>query len=329
MTRPARIPLGHAPTPLEPMERLTAELRRSGPAPHLWIKRDDCTGLATGGNKTRKLEYLVADALRQGADALITWGAVQSNHVRQTAAAAARNGLACAVLLERAVERDDDYAGSGNVLLDALLGAEIVARLPAGSDLAAAAQDVAADLTARGRHPYVIPVGGSNPIGSLGYVDCATEIARHDVRFSTVVHGTGSGGTQAGLLAGFASLGVDTEVLGISVSRGEEPQRRLVHELAEATLRQLGHDGGLPAERVRVDDRFVGEGYGIPTPAMVDAVTLVARSEGILLDPVYTGKAMAGLLVNIAEGRFDPADNVVFVHTGGSVGLFAYRSAFA
>ena len=311
------------------MHRLTAELRRKGTAPNLWIKRDDCSGLATGGNKTRKLEYLVADALQKGADTLITAGAVQSNHVRQTAAAAAHYGLACAVILERAVERDDDYAGSGNLLLDRLLGAEITDRLPAGADLQAAAEELAADKAAHGRRPYIIPVGGSNPIGALGYVDCAYEIAEHATGVNTVVLGTGSAGTQAGLLVGFQSLGADIGVLGICVSRTEEAQRKLVLELADATLQRLGQESGLSADLVRVDDRFIGEGYAIPTPEMVDAVTLVARTEGILLDPVYTGKAMAGLLANIAEQRFAPDDDVVFLHTGGSAGLFGYRSVFA
>ncbi|RVU15115.1 D-cysteine desulfhydrase [Streptomyces antnestii] len=324
-----RSSLGHFPTPLEPMERLTATLRRSGPAPNLWIKRDDCTGLATGGNKTRKLEYLVADALQRGADTLITSGAIQSNHVRQTAAAAARTGLACAVVLEHAVDRDDDYTGSGNILLDGLFGAEIVDRLPAGSDMEMAAQEVAAVYRARGNTPYVIPIGGSNAIGSLGYVDCAAELAQHEIDITSVVLGTGSAGTQAGLLAGLRSLGSDTDVLGVCVSRTEEAQRKLVHELTVEVLELLGSTDGLPAERVRADDRFVGDGYGIPTAAMVDAVTLVARTEGILLDPVYTGKAMAGLLGNIAEGKFGPDDNVVFLHTGGSAGLFGYRSVFA
>lgn len=310
------------------MQRLTAELRRKGAAPNLWIKRDDCTGLATGGNKTRKLEYLVADALQDGADTLITAGAVQSNHVRQTAAAAAHYGLACAVILERAVERDDDYAGSGNLLLDRLLGAEITDRLPAGADLQAAAAELAAAKTAQGRRPYVIPVGGSNAIGALGYVDCAVEIAEHAPGVTTVVLGTGSAGTQAGLLVGFQSLRVDIGVLGICVSRAEEPQRQLVLELADATLQKLGQESGLSADLVRADDRFIGEGYAIPTPEMVDAVTLVAQTEGILLDPVYTGKAMAGLLTNIAEQRFAPDDDVVFLHTGGSAGLFGYRSVF-
>ena len=327
MARFARFPLGHLPTPLEPLDRLTALLRDRHPrVPNLWIKRDDCTGLATGGNKTRKLEYLVGDALAQGADVLLTQGATQSNHARQTAAAAARAGLECLLLLERRQTRDEDYEHSGNVLLDELLGATIVARPPSGTDMQAALESLADDLRAQGRRPYVIPGGGSNPVGALGYVACALELAGAPVRADWVVHATGSTGTQAGLVAGLKAAGSPAKVLGVSVRQPEQAQVDAVHALAEPVAASIGT--AVARGDVVVDDRWVGEGYGLPTQSMVDAVRLLGSTEGILLDPVYSGKAFAGLLGRIAEGRFAETDNVVFLHTGGAVGLFAYRATF-
>lgn len=328
LARFARHRLGHLPTPLEPMTRLTAYLREQGPSPTLWLKRDDCTGLATGGNKTRKLEFLLGDALEHGADTLVTCGAVQSNHARQTAAAAAVTGLACDLLLESRVRRDEEYEQSGNVLLDTVLGARIVDRLPGGTDMQVAMDEHAAVLTKEGRTPYVIPGGGSSPIGALGYVACAQELLTADVRIDAVVHGSGSGGTQAGLVAGLWGARGGIPVTGVSVRQPVAAQVDLVHDLAVRTLRLLGVDGELPRNAVVVDDRFVGPGYGVPTQEMVDAIELVARTEGVLLDPVYSGKGMAGLLRMVAEGRFEPDENVVFVHTGGVAGLFGYRSAF-
>jgi L-cysteate sulfo-lyase len=327
----ARFPrrsLAHTPTPLEPMPRLTSHLRERGTAPNLWVKRDDCTGLATGGNKTRKLEFLVGDALARGADILITQGATQSNHVRQTAAAAASVGLRCEVLLETRVERDDEYAESGNVLLDRVLGATIGARLPAGTDMQEAMERRAGELSADGCVPYVIPGGGSNPIGAMGYVGCAQELATAPVRIDWVVHASGSGGTQAGLVAGMWGGRAGIPVLGISVRAPAAEQQASVHALAVDTLRLLDVADDLPPESVVVDGRFVGDGYGIPTEEMRNAVELVARTEGLVLDPVYSGKAMAGLLTLIAEGRFSAEDNVVFVHTGGTAAIFGYRSVF-
>jgi L-cysteate sulfo-lyase len=327
----ARFPrhhVAHLPTPLEPMRRLTAHLRERGEAPNLWVKRDDCTGLATGGNKTRKLEFLVGDALARGADVLITQGATQSNHARQTAAAAAAVGMRCEIFLETRVDRDEEYAESGNVLLDRVLGATIVDRLPNGSDMQKAMEVRADELTAQGAVPYVIPGGGSNPIGAMGYVGCAQELAAAPVHVDCVVHATGSGGTQAGLVAGMWGGRVDVPVLGVSVRASADEQRAMVHGLASDTLRRLGVDDELPFEAVEVDDRFVGDGYGVPTDGMRDAIELLARTEGLVLDPVYSGKAMAGLLTLIAEGRFSAEDNVVFVHTGGTAALFGYRSAF-
>lgn len=332
MVQLARFPrysLGHFPTPLEPLSRLTAHLRASHPrVPELWIKRDDCTGLATGGNKTRKLEFLVGDALRQGADVLVSQGATQSNHARQTAAAAARAGLGCALLLERRQVRDEEYENSGNVFLDELLGADIVGRYPAGTDMAAAMEQVAESLRAKGSRPYVIPGGGSNPVGALGYVACAQELEAAPVAIDWVVHATGSTGTQAGLVAGLRALHSAARVLGVSVRQPEGRQVDAVLDLAARTADLLGAADRVRRDDVLVDDRWVGGGYGVPTDSMIAALRLLASTEGILLDPVYSGKGFAGLLGNIAEGRFAADDTVVFVHTGGSVGLFGYRSAF-
>ncbi|MGW4843143.1 D-cysteine desulfhydrase [Nocardia brasiliensis] len=327
MTRFARFPLGHFPTPLEPLERLTARLREEHPrVPNLWIKRDDCTGLATGGNKTRKLEFLVGDALALGADVLITQGATQSNHTRQTAAAAVRADMECLLLLERRQVRDEEYEHSGNVLLEELLGAQIVDRLPAGTDMQAAMESLAEEVRADGKQPYVIPGGGSNPIGALGYVACALELDAAAVPVDWVVHGTGSTGTQAGLIAGLRAVHSPAQVLGISVRQPEHVQIDAVYRLAEQTAELIGAAVG--RDDVLVDDRWVGGGYGVPTKAMVDAIRLLAVTEGILLDPVYSGKGLAGLLGGIAEGWFAETDNVVFVHTGGVPALFGYRSAF-
>lgn len=330
LSRFPRYPLGHFPTPLEPMSRLTARLRAEHEhVPNLWIKRDDCTGLATGGNKTRKLEFLLGDALTEGADLLITQGATQSNHARQTAAAAAIAGMDCQLLLEQRQIRDAEYEHSGNVLLDGILGAEILDRLPAGTDMAAAMEQAAERAREQGKRPYVIPGGGSNQIGALGYVACAAELDQAQLPVDWIVHGTGSAGTQAGLLAGLHATHSAASVLGISVRQPAEKQIDAVHALTERTAEHLGCRDSVPREKVHVDDRWVGGGYGVPTDSMLEAVRLLARTEGILLDPVYAGKGFAGLLGGIAEGRFGSDEHVVFLHTGGSAGLFGYREAFA
>ena len=324
-----RVRLGHWPTPLEPMKGLARRLD----AKRLFIKRDDCTGLATGGSKTRKLEFLVGDAVSQGADTLLTHGAVQSNHVRQTAAAGAFMGLACEALLEERVQgAPAAYHESGNVLLDQLFGIRLH-RVPGGTAMDAALDEMALKLREQGRRPYVIPGGGSNALGSLGYVDCVLELQRQcdamGLRKPHLVHATGSAGTQAGLVAGIHALGLDWPVTGIGVRAPREVQEARVHDLASRVLGLLGVAQPLPRARVVADDRFIGAGYGIPTDAMVEAVTMLARTEGILADPVYTGKGLAGLLEMVRAGRFQPDEDVIFVHTGGSAGLFGYVSAFA
>jgi len=328
LARFPRYRLGHFPTPLERLDRLTAELG----GPEIWIKRDDCTGLASGGNKTRKLEFLVADALAQGADTLVTQGATQSNHVRQTAAAACRTGLACHALLERRVTNQGaDYEDAGNVLLDVMLECSFEFR-PEGLDMNAEAEALADTLREQGRKPYVIPGGGSNPVGALGYAACAEELVAQadaaDLRIDHIVHATGSAGTQAGLLAGLFAMNAPIPVTGYSVRAPREKQIDNVHKLAQRTADLIGARGDLPREMVVAFDEQVGPGYGQPTQEMVDAMLLLARLEGILLDPVYSGKGFAGLVAMVRAGAFKKTDRVVFLHTGGSIALFAYGHLF-
>jgi L-cysteate sulfo-lyase len=329
LARFPRVRLGHFPTPLEPMANLSKHLG----GPNLYIKRDDCTGLASGGNKTRKLEFLIAEALQQGADTVITQGATQSNHARQTAAAAAKHGLECKILLEQRVSGfGDEYDGSGNVLLDKLFGAEIVSRLPAGTDMQKAMEDLAVELRAKGKKPYVIPGGGSNPVGALGYVACALELLQQSyetgLRIDHVVIATGSAGTQAGLVVGLEGANTGIPLIGISVRAPRARQEENVHRLTLATAKHVGLTVEIARDKVVADDNYVGDGYGLPTTEMVEAIKLTARLEGILLDPVYTGKGMAGLVGLVRAGRFAKGSNVVFIHTGGSVGLFGYRHIF-
>jgi L-cysteate sulfo-lyase len=327
-----RVPLAHLPTPLEPMERLSAELG----GPRLFVKRDDCTGLGLGGNKTRKLEFLMAEALAADADSVITAGGVQSNHVRQTAAAAAKLGLAAHLVLIRNVPQDaipaeDGYDRTGNILLDRLLGAEIQI-LPAGSDRAAAMEARAARLRAAGGRPYIVPLGGSNATGALGYAACARELLVQAEAlcggFDAIVLACSSGGSQAGLIAGLESLGHPARVIGVEVDGNRDGVAAAVREVAAATAKLLGLDQGAILARIEVVAGYGAPGYGLPTPQMRRAVELAARREGLLLDPVYSGKAMAGLIGLIAEGRFESGERVVFLHGGGAPALFAYRSVF-
>jgi L-cysteate sulfo-lyase len=329
LARFQRIRLGHLPTPLEHLPRLTAELG----GPEIWIKRDDCTGLASGGNKTRKLEFLIGDALAQGADTLITHGAVQSNHVRQTAAAASKYGLKCAALLERRVPgRGPAYETGGNVLLDRLLGAELRFVAP-DTDMDAACAGLAEELRERGGKPYYIPGGGSNAVGALGYVNAALELLQQandlGLRIDCVVHGTGSTGTQAGLVCGLEGANAGIDVLGISVRRPAAAQEEAVYHTASATADYVGIRSGLERARVRANGDYIGPGYGVPTAATIEAIRLAALHEGLLLDPVYSGKAMAGLIDLCRKGFFTRGQNILFLHTGGAAALFAYEAEFA
>ena len=328
LARFPRIRLAHLPTPLEPLTNLSKLL--SGP--NLYIKRDDCTGLGSGGNKTRKLEFLLADALAQRADVLITQGAVQSNHARQTAAAAAKYGLACDLLLEnRTGNEHRDYLESGNVLLDKLFGATVT-HYPGGTDMEQAMQAVAEQRRAAGKTPYIIPGGGSNAIGALGYVDCALEILTQanqiGLRIDHIVTATGSSGTQAGLVVGLEAARTQIPLLGIGVRAAQQQQEQRVFDLACATADYMGLPGCVARDKVIADCGYIGGGYGVPTDGMVEAVTMMAQHEAILIDPVYSGKGLAGLIDYIRQGRFKAGENVVFVHTGGSAALFGYLDAF-
>lgn len=328
LARFPRIRLAHLPTPLEPLERLSAALG----GPDIWIKRDDCTGLATGGNKTRKLEFLMAEARDRGADIVVTQGATQSNHARQTAASAARLGIGCHILLEdRTGFRTADYNENGNVLLDRLHGATIERR-PGGLDMNAELDAVAARLAAEGRRPYAIPGGGSNPTGALGYVDAAQELmAQADAMglvIDHLVHATGSAGTQAGLVVGLKGVNAKVPLLGIGVRAPRDKQEENVFRLACATAEKLGLPGLVAREDVVANTDYVGGGYGVPTPGMVEAVEMFARLEGVLLDPVYSGKGAAGLIDLVRKGFFAKGQTVVFLHTGGAAGLFGYVGAF-
>jgi D-cysteine desulfhydrase len=313
------------PTPLEPMPRLSAALG----GPELWIKRDDLLGLAAGGNKTRKLEFLVADALAQGADTLITVGAVQSNHCRLTLAAAVKEGLRCQLVLEERVPGSYAPDASGNNFLFDLLGVERVEVVEGGADLRAAMQHLADDLAAQGRRAYVIPGGGSNALGALGYVACAEELMAQSfelgVPFDRLVAASGSGGTHAGLVAGLHGVHAALPLTGVSVRAEKVAQEEKIHALAQAVADLLGVATPVPRHLVEVVDAYVGPGYSLPTAAMVEAVQLFARHEGILLDPVYTGKTAAGLIDMVRSGRFDAGERIVFLHTGGSPALFAYQ----
>lgn len=328
ISRFPRLHFAHLPTPLEPLDRLSDYLG----GPKLWIKRDDCTGLAGGGNKTRKLEFLIADALLESADCVITQGATQSNHTRQTAAIAARQGLGCHILLEdRTGSKDTDYNYNGNVLLDELFGASLGMR-PNGTDMNAAMQDLAKELEANGKKTYIIPGGGSNPVGALGYVNAALELLNQanemSLRIDELVHGTGSAGTQAGLVTGMAACNSGIPVLGIGVRAPHDAQLSSVLNLAQRTAAHMGIPDTVSENDVHVNCNYVGKGYGIPGEDTLQAIKLLANMEGILLDPVYSGKAMAGLIDLVRQGRYESDQNVVFLHTGGSQALFGYRQIF-
>lgn len=323
-----RVRLAHLPTPLEPMDRLSKALG----GPRLWIKRDDCTGMSTGGNKTRKLEFLMGEALAQKADIVITQGATQSNHVRQTAAFCARLGLEChAILEDRTGFTDDDYRQNGNVLLDALHGAT-VEHVAADTDMVQACETAAAELRGKGKSPYIIPGGGSNTVGALGYANCALELVNQanemGLQISRIVHATGSAGTQAGLITGLRAINAGIPLLGIGVRAPQEKQEANVFALAQATAEKLGCAGVVAREDVVANTDYVGKGYGIPNDDTIAAIEMFSRLEGILLDPVYSGKGAAGLIDLVRKGQFADDRNIVFLHTGGAAGLFGYRSYF-
>jgi len=329
LSRFPRVRLAHLPTPLEYLSNLSKALA----GPNLYIKRDDCTGLGTGGNKTRKLEFLIADALEKKADVVITQGAVQSNHARQTAAAAAKVGMSCEILLENRTESSErDYLESGNVFLDKLFGAAIT-NFPKDTDMDAAMQARADELGSADKTPYVIPGGGSNPVGALGYVNCALETLTQandmGLQVDHFVTATGSAGTQAGLVTGLEATRCGIPLLGFSVRAPKEAQEENVFKLACATAEYMGMTGCVGRDSVVANSDYVGGGYGVPTDSMIEAVLMMARHEAILMDPVYSGKGLAGLIDLIRNGFFRKDENVIFLHTGGSAGLFGYLNAFS
>ncbi|MFM7242833.1 MAG: D-cysteine desulfhydrase [Planctomycetaceae bacterium] len=320
-------------TPIEPLPRFSAALAAGcpgGSGPRVWVKRDDMLGLFPGGNKTRKLEFLVADALARGADTLITAGAPQSNHCRLTLAAAVKEGLKCRFVIEERIPGSYRIDASGNQFLFRLMGVEAVTVVPGGSCLSQAMQEVADELAAEGRAGYIIPTGGSNALGGLGYAACALEMQQQwfemGLAFDAVVVGSGSSGTHGGLLAGFLGNRIDVPLLGIGVSRDPHDQIPIVRAEAQAVadLLELGIE--IPPEAVRCIGGYWQPKYSLPNDGMVEAVRMLARTEGILLDPIYTGKIMAGLIGLAREGLWTADQNVLFLHTGGLPSLHAYES---
>lgn len=320
LTRFPRLEFIGAPTPLEYLPRFSDYLGRE-----IYIKRDDVTPMALGGNKLRKLEFLAADALREGADTLITAGAIQSNHVRQTAAVAAKLGLHCVALLENPIAtRAENYLTNGNRLLLDLFNAQVEV-CDALIDPVAQLGELATRIEAQGFRPYVIPVGGSNALGALGYVESALEIAQQcegAVELSSIVVASGSAGTHAGLAVGLEQLMPEAELIGVTVSRKRDEQKPKVVALQQVVARELEVEA--TSDIVLWDDYFA-PGYGTPNEEGVEAIKLLARLEGILLDPVYTGKAMAGLIDGISQNRFKDRGPILFIHTGGAPALFAYH----
>jgi D-cysteine desulfhydrase len=316
-------------TPIEELSRLSENLG----GPRIYVKRDDLLGLAGGGNKTRKLEFVVADALLKGADTLITCGAVQSNHCRLTLAAANKEGLRCRLVLEERVPKSYNPLASGNNFLFNLMGVEKIKVVKGGSNMMAEMEAFAAEVAEEGRRAYVIAGGASTPLGALGYVACAEEILSQcfdmGLRIDHIVCASGSGGTHSGLLAGIFGTNGQIPVIGINVSRSKKSQEELVYKLARETANYAGISGEVPRESVLCFDEYVGAGYSLPSREMVEAVNLVARTEAILLDPVYTGKAMAGLIGLVRKGYLKKGENVLFLHTGGSPALYAYLETFA
>ena len=313
MKRPPRLPLAHVPTPVEELPALSAALG----GPRLLVKRDDQTGLALGGNKTRKLEYLCAAAQAEGADTLLTAGAPQSNHCRQTAAAAARLGLDCVLVLAG----EPPPQASANILLDGLLGAEI--RWAAQDERDAQLQAVFEDLQAAGKKPFLVTYGGSSPLGAAAYAFAIEELIAQDQRSDWIVFATSSGGTQAGLVAGAQLFDYPGRVLGISVDPPAAELAPRVTDLANQTVQLLDGVGQVEAENVLINDDYVGKGYAVMGPPEREAIRLFARHEGLLVDPVYTGRAAAGLIDLLRQGFFAENDTVLFWHTGGTPAIFA------
>ncbi|MBI5880390.1 MAG: D-cysteine desulfhydrase family protein [Chloroflexi bacterium] len=318
-----RARIAHLPTPLDEASRLSAALG----GPRILIKRDDMTGLAFGGNKTRKLEYLIGDALQKGADSVYTAGAPQSNHCRQTAAAARKAGLRC-VLFFMPGHHDEPQ---GNVLLDYLLKAEIVHSEAESADAVLAEMNALAEKERQqGRKPYIVPVGGSNGVGTLGYVSLVLELANQlferGISVDRVYFSSGSGGTQGGLLLGKRLYHAPYRLIGVSPGRDAAGVTENVVRTANEGAQVLGAPTKFSAADVEVYDQFTGPAYGVPTPESQEAIRLFAETEGVILDPVYTAKAAAGMIHDIRSGKIGKDETVMFIHTGGMPALFAYHA---
>jgi len=319
-------------TPIEPMPRFSAALAASCPGgvgPEVWIKRDDMLGLFPGGNKTRKLEFLVADALAQGADTLVTCGAPQSNHCRITLAAAVKEGLKCRFVIEERVPGSFREDATGNQFMFRLMGVELITVVPGGTNMSAAMNQSAEDVAALGRKAYIIPGGGSNALGGLGYVACAQELQQQMLELGLpldrVVLGSGSSGTHGGMVAGFLGNHIQIPIVGIGVSRDPQDQEPLVLREAQAIFDLLGVPMTVPRESVLSVGGYWQPKYSIPNAGMVEAIQMLARTEGIPLDPVYTGKVMAGLIGLARKGSFKPNERILFLHTGGLPAIHAYE----
>ena len=317
------------PTPIEFLPNFSKAM---GNKVNVYIKRDDLLPGAAGGNKTRKLDFSIADALAQGADTIITCGAVQSNHARLTLAWAVHEGLDCHLVLEERVKGTYNPDASGNNFLFHLMGVKSITVVPGGSPMMEEMEKLAAKLRAEGKKPYIVPGGASNPVGATGYVACAQEIMQQmfdmGVNFDHIVVPSGSAGTHAGMVAGIYGNNMNIPVSGIDVSRPREVQEEIVHKLAVATLERIGAKVELPKEAVRCFDSYYQPGYSLPNDGMVEAVKMLARTEAILLDPVYSGKAFSGLIDLIRKDYFPKGANVLFLHTGGSPALYAYLPTF-
>lgn len=316
-------------TPIEFMPALTQIL---GGNVNLYIKRDDLLPGSAGGNKTRKLEFCIADALDQGADTIITCGAVQSNHARLTASWSAKEGLDCHLILEERVAGSYKEDGSGNNFLFELLGVKSIAVVPGGSDMMAQMETKAAALTAAGKKPYIIPGGASNAIGSMGYAICAEEIMgqlnemRLDINH--IIVPSGSAGTHAGMVIGMKGVNGNIPISGVNVSRTKDVQEEIVYKLGKEIAEKLNLKDRIAREDIICFDQYVGPGYSLPTDSMIEAVKLFAKTEAVLLDPVYSGKTAAGLIDLVRKGHFPENSNVLFLHTGGSPALYAYMDTF-
>lgn len=321
-----RVKLTNLPTPIEYLPRLTEHLG----GPKIYVKRDDCTGLAMGGNKARKLEFLLGDALKKNADTIVTHGTSQSNHTRLVAAAASKLGLKCEMILEHRVDISDDaYLKSGNVFLNQFFDVDI-RYLAAGITIEFELEKTAQDVIERGDKPYVITRGGSTPVGTFGYVAAAHELTQQftdqNLKFDHILHATASGGTQAGLVIGLAAAASKIKLLGLCANLPKEAQEERVYSLAIETMERLDCDFKIARKDVVVNSDYVGKAYGLPTMKMNEALLLLARLEGLLFDPVYSGKALAGMIDLIKQGRFNKGDSILFIHTGGEPGLFAYQN---